>query len=354
MREMLSRMQAKRRTRIIKYAIKMSIVALVIIGLIIAIATTKTTSYVCYNENSSADYKVYLKENDFFQHTYLEKDNQYIASLIDYVDANFHYDLSIYEKDINYTYSYRIEAEVNVEEKNTGNSLYNMKEVLLEKKTFQGNSNTDVKINEQIKIDYNHYNDIIKEFVSVYELNNAESTLKVNMYINVDGECDRIQRDLTDEYIVTLNIPLTTKTVAIDISSDLIGCEETLMSCQAKKSPAIVIALVIAILIEILFLVRLFKYIVTTRTDETIYKVELKKILSNYGGYIQKINNSFDLTNYQLLWVNTFEDMLKIRDTIQEPILMAESDKKDETYFIIPSKTKILYIFELRMGQIKK
>lgn len=46
--------------------------------------------------------------------------------------------------------------------------------------------------------------------------------------------------------------------------------------------------------------------------------------------------------------------MLKIRDTIQEPILMKEDKKNNSTYFMIPGKTNILYIYELNMETIKK
>ena len=53
-----------------------------------------------------------------------------------------------------------------------------------------------------------------------------------------------------------------------------------------------------------------------------------------------------------MLKVDTFNDMLEIRDTIQEPILMVENNKNC-TYFLIPSKTKILYSYRLKVNAIK-
>lgn len=45
--------------------------------------------------------------------------------------------------------------------------------------------------------------------------------------------------------------------------------------------------------------------------------------------------------------------MLEIRDTIQQPILMVESENKTGTYFIIPSNTKILYIYGIKVSDIE-
>jgi hypothetical protein len=53
--------------------------------------------FVKYSETSNIDYKVLLRENEFFDNNYLESDKKYIASLIDYIDANFNYKLSLEE-----------------------------------------------------------------------------------------------------------------------------------------------------------------------------------------------------------------------------------------------------------------
>ena len=46
--------------------------------------------------------------------------------------------------------------------------------------------------------------------------------------------------------------------------------------------------------------------------------------------------------------------MLEIRDTIKQPILMKENDDKTGAYFVIPSSTKILYVYRLKVSDIKK
>ena len=41
-----------------------------------------------YDENSTLNYKVYLKDNEFYTEKYLGMDNAYIASLVDFIDVN--------------------------------------------------------------------------------------------------------------------------------------------------------------------------------------------------------------------------------------------------------------------------
>ena len=41
--------------------------------------------------------------------------------------------------------------------------------------------------------------------------------------------------------------------------------------------------------------------------------------------------------------------MLYIRDTLQSPILMSENQDRTCTQFLIPTNTKLLYVFEIRV-----
>ncbi len=347
-------LQRRRKKSVQEYFVKAIIfIILIIVSLCMYVKYNNTTK-IGYKENSSVDYKVFLKENEFYNDKYSKKDNQYIASLIDYIMADFSYDLEIFESDIKYDYKYRIEAEVNVEEKTTNKSIYNFNEILVDNKSFKGTEDTKVNIKEKVKIDYNKYNDLIKKFITVYDLDEAISTLTINMYINIDGIDGNFQRDGNDEYLVSLDIPLTTKTVGIDLNTNLLGCENELITCESKNLSWVKVIVLVLVLFEINYIAKLFKYMSKNRTPEDIYKLELNKIISNYGSYIQKINNSFNMEKYELIMVDKFSDILEIRDTIQEPILMFEISEKLKTYFMIPSRNQILYIYELSVNNETK
>lgn len=353
-----SRMQRRRKRQINISIIRIVSIAVLICILLCLYFNKDCDDKICYTENSNIDYKVYLENNDFYENDYVEKDNRYIASLIKNIIANFNYELDATEKGIDYNYSYSIDAEVNVKEVKNKESIYNFKEELLAKENLIQNSNENLKINEDVTIDYNHYNNIIKRFVSTYGLDNIDSTLKISMNIKIDGLSKEIKDgkkcNNNNEYVVALEMPLTTKTIGIEINSDIVKCREQVKVGTDSKSYIILSIAIILSIIEIYLIIVLVEYIKGTKTPEDIYKNELNKILDGYGEFIQRINNNINLNEYNPVYLEVFEDMLKIRDTIQEPILMKEDKEKKSTYFIIPDKTKILYIYELNVDNIKK
>mgnify|MGYP003301933873 CR=1 FL=1 len=346
----MTKAQRTRKKHIQSYIFKLIILAIVIVILVIMCAAKDEEDTICYKENSRVDYNVYLKENEFYNKTFLKKDNQYIASLIDYIETDFNYELKILKENISYNYSYRVEAEVDVQEPSTSKSIYNFTETMVEEKKFTSTSKSDVKINETVIIDYNKYNDLINKFISVYDLDNASSKLFVNMYIKIDGENIDFSRDANNEYIISLEIPLTTNTIAIDLNSNLIGCEETLINCETEEFCWLKVFIVLASLIEIYLVISLIRYTINSRTPEDIYRIEIARIISDYGSYIQRITKPLSVKKVLPVYVDTFNDLLEIRDTIQEPILMYEKRNKCRTIFMIPSKTDIVYVYEIKVS----
>lgn len=311
--------------------------------------------YINYNETSSIDYQVYYKDNDFFKERYLGKDREYIASLIDYINAQFKYDITLDKKGVDFDYSRRIEAEVEVYEVNGKKPLYKVNEVLLSSQDGSSNSKKNVGISESVKIDYNHFNDLINDFKSTYGLSNVVSTLTIKMYVSVKGNCSDLEDNPDSESVISLNIPLTTRTMSIEMESNLVDTTDGLLVCRKTQNPIkLLLIAIILLVIDAFIAVMTGNYIVKSRTAKDIYERELKKILSNYHSFIQKINNSFDLRGYQILKVDTFTDMLEIRDTLGQPILMVESNEKNGVHFIIPSATKLLYTFTLKEMDLKK
>lgn len=347
--------QAKRRNTVLSFVGAIIIVSIITLSFFLIYNERNKKQYVKYDEKSKIDYKVYLNENDFFSDNYLGSGKQYIASLINYISANFNYKLSLKEKNIEYKYSYRIEADVLVKEKDTDNTLFNTNKLLVDQTEKSTNLNEFV-IEEDVKIDYNYYNNLIKNFINVYGLDNTISTLNINMYIKVIGSCEDFEDDDVQESVMTLSIPLTTKTVAIELGDDLVNTENNVMQCKNiyHNNFIFIILGVIFGIIDVGLVIILVKFEINTRTAENIYERELKKILNNYSSYIQIIDNNFDFKDYQLLKVSTFTDMLEIRDTIKQPILMKENSDKTGAYFIIPSNTKILYVYRLKVSDIRK
>lgn len=307
--------------------------------------------YVKYNENSDVEYNVNLKDNTFYNNKSIGKNYQYISELINYIQANFKYNLETEINDFQYKYSYRIEANVEVKDKNTKRNIYEYKETLIPAKEFTTDK-TKLTINEFVTINYNKYNDLILDFVNTYKLDQFDSMLKVNLIVDVLGSCEDFEQIEKNESITSLEIPLTNKTIAIDITDNLIDNNDKIMICNNTNNYNFVFMLltIVSALLDFLFIFRLIIFIRNTRSAKTLYEIELKKILNNYRSYIQKVNSRFNLTGYQSLRVDNFTDMLEIRDTTNQPILLVENGSKSGAFFIIPTSTKILYIYSIKVS----
>lgn len=341
----------KRKSIIIRYIFFIALIFIVTVMLLVQTIKENETQDIVYTENSDVDYKVYLKENDFFEERYLGKDNQYIASLIDYIEVRFDYELEASQQNVDYEYTYKIVAEIKVEDKTNHNSLYEFSEDLVEEKEYKSNTNSKLKIYEPVKVDYNRYNDIINRFVDMYDLNNSRSTVTINMYVNI---LDDINEENSEQNTpaISLTIPLTTETMAIDFESNSVN-QNDVNICKNINKRKYEFSVFVLLIIEVILIAKLVIFIKDTKDEKSVYNMRLRKIMSNYGSYIQKLNNEYDFENYQILEIKSFEDLLQVRETINKPILMTEKTLAMETYFFIPSENDV-YVYELKAGNLRK
>ncbi len=344
----------KRKNNIIMFSsLIVFIFVLSILSLIIYL-TRRHVQYVKYNESSNVDYQVYLKNNEFYNVDSLGSNNQYISELIDHIEAEFKHKIALEKDNIEYRYNYRIAANVLVKDRISHRDIYNYDEELVKDKEVT-TKDSHVLIDEKLNIDYNKYNDLINKFVQVYGLYETDSYLRINLYVTVVGNCDEVGAN-SNESVTTLEIPLTNKTMGIDIKNNIINEDDNVMLCikPSKTNYLYIIISILAFLMGSFLIVKLIIYIINTRSAKTVYEKELKKILSNYRSYIQKINSKFTFAGYQLLKVDNFTDMLEIRDTTNQPILMVENSDKDSAYFVIPTSTRILYVYSIKVSDIEK
>ena len=348
--------QKHRRRMIITLFLVIIVISFVAVTFLSMYFEKSKINYVTYKEDSNIEYEVFLRENDTFETDSLGMGHKYIASLINYIEAEFNYSLKLDAKSINYNYTYRIDADIVIKEESDVNSLYEKKVTLVNEKSFSSRGEDTITINESLKIDYNYYNDMINKIITQYELKNVESVLNINMYVNAVGSCEGIEEKANSEVVSSLVIPLAIKTISIDVSNNIDESENNLMICSEpyEYSYVFLILSFISVAFDGIMIYLFIKYIISTKNADTIYERELNKILNNYRSYIQKIESPFDFEGYQVIKIDSFTDLLEIRDTIQAPILMAQSEEKKGTFFIIPSPTKLLYIYCLKVSEIEK
>ena len=343
--------QKRRRKHKIKLAIESIVIIIISIIIIVTYFCLSKNEYNRYTEKAKVDYKVNLKENEFYEEDYLDEKNTIIASLIKDLEVEFKYNLNL-EQDQDYTYSYKILAKTSVKESSRDNTIYETTQELLSKEVQESNAK-DLEIAEKVTIDYNEYNEKINKFINVYKLDNTTSTLNLEMYVYVINKYDGEQIN-RDSKVMTLNIPLTTKTVDISIDSNVIKDEGNILSKKSEYDNLTYMLGIgfVLLVIGVAIFIKFIKYVLETRSAEKMYEQELKRILFNYKSYIQKINNEIDYNNYKIIQINTFNEILEMRDTMQSPILMYTEENEDRTKFMI-MKDGILYLNILGAKEIR-
>ena len=327
-------------------AILIAVLTVAVIVSSIVAAQLESKYYIGYTEGGSIDYNVFLKDNEFYEEEYLGSDQSYVASLIDKIIADFRYEIDMDADDVNYRYSYTIKSRLEIMDNTSKVAIFNPEYELVSVQNKSQNSSDSLRINEIIVINYDQYNDLANRFLDTYDLTSTTSNIVVTLEVDVLSDCEAFSSSAVDTYTSELRIPLTTKTVNIKMTSAVPDKEAKMIACtrgmgsEAFKTTAIVLGVIDGLVIAFML-----AFIYLTRTPDITYTARVKKILSQYKSYIQRINNMFDVGGYQVIMVDTFDEMLEIRDTIQAPILMNENADKTCTKFIIPTDSKLLYVY---------
>ena len=341
----------KRKFKITLFVVSTILLILGGLFLILNYINLSKPKYVKYTEDSKIDNKVIYKENSFFDDKELPQNNKYIASLIDKIKTDFNYNISFLNKKINYNYKYKIIATVSVLDNEDKEKIFENNETIYESKFIPASNHTS--INKSINVDYNKYNDLINSFKNTYSLKDAESKLTVSMYVNVKSSSNSNIENLNKNAVISFSMPLTTRTTGISLSNDLTKNKDRKLIVKSSLDYTYLLIIgVIVIIIAIIEAVIAIVYYMKTRTIKNIYDRDIKRLLNNYEGYIQKINSKYEIGASQVIKVESFNDMLEIRDTLKTPILMLENEAKDGTFFIIPAANGIIYAYALRIADI--
>ena len=338
----------KREKLIVLQSLIMIVLAVAIIVSSVVSIQLKKKYYIHYTERGNIDYNVFLKENEFYEESYLGQGQSYVASLIDRIIANFNYRIDMDSKDVNYRYSYKISSTLEIIDDLSNVAIFNPEYELVSEQNKSHNSSERLEINEIVVINYDEYNSLASRFLETYDLSSTTSNIVVKLEVDVLSDCDAFSGSAVETYTSELRIPLTTKTVNIKMTSTIPAEEARMIACtRGAGSEVFATTAIVLGVIEGLLIAILVAFVYLTRTADITYTARVKKIVSQYKSYIQRINNLFETAGYQVIWVNTFDEMLEIRDTIQAPILMHENEDKTCCKFIIPTDGKLLYVYAI-------
>lgn len=337
--------QQHRRTMIIRIAVVVAVLTALLLGVGLRFLQAGGNNYISYTESGNAVYKAYLKDNKFYSEEYLNGSHAYVAALVDRMTADFSYDFTMADASVRCSYRYLITAQLCVRDKQSKMDIFNPVYELKtgEEKISTGNT---ISIRDSVELDYNAYNKTAKTFIKTYDLTDAEAFLAVAMTVRTSLEGGAAAAGVNNTYTVTVHIPLNQTTVAPYVETPPVSDERKLLAANSRDLDLYKTLTILFAAADVLAAAVLAIYVVVTRDQHIDYARKVGKILSSYRSFIQKINNPLDTQDYQVLQVDSFPELLEIRDTLQSPVLMYENEDQTRTEFFVLS-SGIEYLFTI-------
>ena len=302
-----------------------------------------------YNYTSNLNYKVYLKNNQFFTSPYIGMNKQYISSLIDHIDVDAVYNFQSTEE-LDYSYNYEIVATAKGLYQNTEGEDVEVwtKTYPIDNQANQSGSGKTFTINKNVQLNYNEYNDIMTDFRNQFGLSidaRVDLSMKINITAGLKGS---ESKDLQTSNTMSLEIPLLQQTINIKPNYVNNGGDTIYKSAETDTEmnvPLLVFGVVLLVASLIIFKVLVKSLLAVTRKSE--YVLALNKILKEYADIIAETHNMPDLEQYDVINIKNFNDLVDVEEELHSPILYFEVKENVESVFVIVNNNNA-YKFTLR------
>lgn len=296
-----------------------------------------------YSEKSNLDYKVYLKENDFYEFEYLGKDMLYVANLIDKVKIDFDYNFYS-DKNVNLDFTYNIVGNLVISDGNGKNTYFKKEYVLLKDKVLSIEDGKKVKIDETVSIDYDYYNALANRFKTAY---GVETSSKLTVYLTINKKNSSLDETVilynNSNNQMAINIPLSEKAVDIEMNYKKIDASSDLISKSNIVIDNIVYMLIALILIvfSIIFAIKIIRLLSVFGVSKSQYDKYLKKILNEYDRLIVETSTCPIINDDNVISIGKFSELLDVRDNLKAPVMYCPIAEHQKCYFYINSEDKI-------------
>lgn len=309
-------------------------------------SNSKTVYSMNYQEKGDIQYKVYLKANDHYDELFLEEDMRYITDLIDYIDINYNYNLKTSNK-FDIVNNNSMNANIIIKEKN---KILYKKNISLEESETKKYKNDNIHITKNVKIDYQQYNDIVKQLLKEYNITkDVTNVLEVELSIINDYDIEKIPLLTTDEKSIKLEIPLLENTIELSEKYHNINDNKT-VKYSVNKEINNYILLGISILFLTISIVMFIILLISIKTNNFYkhqYKKLLKNILKKYDKNIVKVKDIPDLRGFEVYDVVSFEELLDTSKIYNKPIMHMEIEKDRINLFFV-EENNLIYQYLMR------
>ena len=315
----------------------------------------KQRNNVVYKQTSNLDYKVYLKPNDYYKEPYLQKNMQYIANLIDNININFNYNFNV-NQNINYKYMYYIKADVAVaDSQDKAKVIYSKTDRLTNPVVVTKENSNQFNINENVKVNYSKYNDLVKSFKSSYGIS-ASSNLTLTLCLEIKDEKGNIIKNINSSDSMKIIIPLTEQMINIEMDyKEINNSDNASVYKEFYIGNKVKVALsIISLLLFIASTIKLVLFMLKTSSKKTAYDATLNKILREYDRVIVNSRKDINVSKKtDVIDVNSFNELLDVRDNLEKPIIFHETHKGLKSVFMVKTSNET-YRYILKLADLEK
>lgn len=293
-----------------------------------------------YNEKGNNAYKVCLKENSDYPDECLKEGMQYIASLINYIDIPLQYNFKT-NKDVDFLYNYKVDGKLVIYDRDNEENVLYFKDYELAPEKSDKKENTDsFTIESDVKIDYDQYNILAKDFKSRYNIV-GEAKIVITLTVNTSIDYKGLDKSLTKTSTSSVSIPLTENTINIILnSSDLNENGQFVEDVKDTNTMLLVLGIISGIL-SLASLILTTYLLMNQNKGLSEYQKWIKYLKTKYGRLILEARNNslVDEDKYeQIIDLKNFEELVDKATTGEEKnITMTYNTETKITWFTVDS-----------------
>lgn len=306
---------------------------------------------VRYVGENDINYKVYLKNNKFFEKPYLEEGKSYITSLIDKITASYIYNLS-FSEEVTGTYNYYIKGTITAD-KDKGGNYWTKEYILTTPKVKSLDDSKNIFIKEDIDIDYNKFNDYLKEFKKSV---NVPVQAKLDISLVVESNLTSNNMELPINSKLSLKLPLSEDSIEATIDTTNKKIDKTISQEVKSTDMKYYISFISGIILLILTLIFITNTIYLNIRIKKSNKYEFRRdeILKSYDSIIVSTNNLPSFKDIKQIEVNQFSELMDAYSEVRMPINYFENeDKTKSAFFIIKDDISWIYILRKKTNDEK-
>ena len=294
---------------------------------------------ISYNQKSNISYKVYLNDNEFYEHEYLDMNKAYIASLIKYINVNYDYKFNIKEKST-LDFDYQILGDLIIENNNGTRKYFEKTYNILDSKHQKLENDRSLSINENVQIDYDYYNKLANSFRNKY---GVDTNSYLNVYLDVKAKSDdKLNYKINEDNKVILKIPLSEKAIEINIDADNNDVTKLISPIgKVVLNQKYLIVEIVLFIMSVIFFLIFMKQLAKKFKKITYYDKYVNNLLKEYDRLIVETKTKLVMTKYNIIEVKSFTELLDVRDNLKEPIIYYNVIEHIEGIFYIKSDDDI-------------